>query len=68
MSLGLIEILLVFLVFLVLGPRRIADLLRSLGRGARDFVDALGRDKEKAELSEEERDAEQKPASNSEAK
>ena len=61
MSLGLIEILLVFLVFLVLGPRRIADLLRSLGRGARDFVDALGRDKEKAELPEEERDSEQKP-------
>jgi sec-independent protein translocase protein TatA len=61
MSLGLIEILLVFLVFLVLGPRRIADLLRSLGRGARDFVDALGRDKEKAELPEEEQDAEQEP-------
>ncbi len=61
MSLGLIEILLVFLVFLVLGPRRIVDLLRSLGRGARDFVDALGRDKEKTELPEEERDREQKP-------
>ena len=61
MSLGLIEILLVFLVFLVLGPRRIADLLRSLGRGVHDFVDALGRDKEKAELPEEERDSEQKP-------
>ncbi len=45
MSLGLIEILLVFLVFLVLGPRRIVDLLRSLGRGVHDFVDALGRDK-----------------------
>ena len=61
MSLGLIEILLVFLVSLVLGPRRIADLLRSFGRGARDFVDALGRDKEKTELPEEERDREQKP-------
>jgi sec-independent protein translocase protein TatA len=61
MSLGLLEILLVFLVFLVLGPRRIADLLRSLGRGVHDFVDALGRDKEKAELPEDERDTGQKP-------
>ena len=61
MSLGLLEILLVFLVFLVLGPRRIADLLRSLGRGVHDFVDALGRDKEKAELPEDERDTGKKP-------
>ena len=61
MSVGLIEILLVFLVFLVLGPRRIADLLLSLGRGVHDFVDTLGRDKEKAELPEEEQDTEQKP-------
>jgi sec-independent protein translocase protein TatA len=61
MSLGLIEILLVFLVFLVLGPRRIADLLRSLGRGVHDFVDTLGRDKEKGELPGEEQDGEQKP-------
>ena len=60
MSLGIIEILLVFLVFLVLGPRRIVDLLRSLGRGVHDFVDALGRDK-KNELSEEEHDTEKKP-------
>ncbi|MDP8947602.1 MAG: twin-arginine translocase TatA/TatE family subunit [Actinomycetota bacterium] len=57
MSVGLIEILLVFLVFLVLGPRRIADLLRSLGRGAHDFVDALGRDK-KRELPEDEQEGE----------
>jgi sec-independent protein translocase protein TatA len=57
MSVGLIEILLVFLVFLILGPRRIADLLRSLGRGAHDFVDALGRDK-KTELPEDEQEVE----------
>jgi sec-independent protein translocase protein TatA len=57
MSVGLIEILLVFLVFLILGPRRIADLLRSLGRGAHDFVDALGRDK-KTELPEDEQELE----------
>ena len=60
MSVGLVEILLVIIVFLVLGPRRIADLVRSLGRGVHDFVEALGRDK-KNELSEEERDAEQEP-------
>jgi Sec-independent protein translocase protein TatA len=47
-------------VFLILGPRRISDLLRSLGRGVHDFVDALGRDK-KNELPQEERDTEQKP-------
>jgi sec-independent protein translocase protein TatA len=60
MSLGLIELLLVFLVFMVLGPKRIADLLRSLGRGVHDFMDALGRDK-KDELPEDELDSEEKP-------
>ncbi|HEX5974575.1 MAG TPA: twin-arginine translocase TatA/TatE family subunit [Rubrobacteraceae bacterium] len=59
MSLGILEILLVLAVFTILGPRRIANLLRSLGRGVHDFVDALGRDK-KNELSEEERDGEDK--------
>jgi sec-independent protein translocase protein TatA len=60
MSLGLLEILLVFMVFMILGPKRIVDLLRSLGRGVHDFVGALGRDK-KNELPEEERDGEDKP-------
>ena len=55
MSLGLVEILLVVLVFLVMGPRRIADLFRSVGRGAHDFVDNLGRDKKKEELPKGER-------------
>ena len=50
MTFGLIEILIVVAVFLVLGPRRIADLFRSVGRGARDFVDNLVRDKEQKEL------------------
>jgi Sec-independent protein translocase protein TatA len=59
MSLGILEILLVLAVFTILGPRRIVNLLRSLGRGVHDFVDALGRDK-KNELSEEERDGEDK--------
>jgi Sec-independent protein translocase protein TatA len=60
MSLGILEILLVLAVFTILGPRRIANLLRSLGRGVHDFVDTLGRDK-KNELSEDERDGEDTP-------
>ncbi len=60
MSVGLLEILLAFLVFLVLGPRRIGDLVRSLGRGVHDFVDALGRG-EKNELTKDEHEAERKP-------
>jgi sec-independent protein translocase protein TatA len=59
MSVGLFEILLVFVVFLALGPRRIANLVRSLGRGVHDFVETLGRDKRK-ELPEEDRDDEHK--------
>jgi sec-independent protein translocase protein TatA len=53
MPAGLIEILLIFLVFLVLGPRRIVDLFRSLGTGVHDFIETLGRDKDKTELPEE---------------
>jgi sec-independent protein translocase protein TatA len=58
MPIGPLEILLIFLVFLVLGPRRIANLFRSLGTGISDFVATLGRDKEKSELPEEDRDDE----------
>ena len=46
MSVGLIEILVLLVVFVALGPRRIANLFRSMGRGVHDFVDALGRDEE----------------------
>ncbi len=53
MPVGPIEILLVFMVFLILGPRRIVNLFRSLGTGINDFVETLGRDKEKRELPEE---------------
>ena len=55
MPIGPLEILLVFMVFLILGPRRIANLFRSLGTGINDFVETLGRDK-KDELSEEDED------------
>ncbi len=52
MPAGLLEILLIFMVFLVLGPRRIANLFRSLGAGVHDFIETLGTDKDKEELSE----------------
>ncbi|HKH11981.1 MAG TPA: twin-arginine translocase TatA/TatE family subunit [Rubrobacter sp.] len=51
---GFVEILIIVLVFLVLGPRRIADLFRSLGRGAHDFVENLGRDKDQKEIEDSE--------------
>jgi sec-independent protein translocase protein TatA len=52
MPVGLLEILLIFMVFLILGPRRIANLLRSLGTGIHDFIETLGTGKDKEELSE----------------
>ena len=52
MPAGLLEILLIFIVFLVLGPRRIANLFRSLGTGVHDFIETLGTGKDKEELSE----------------
>jgi Sec-independent protein translocase protein TatA len=57
MPVGPLEILLVIMVFLILGPRRIANLFRSLGTGINDFVATLGRDK-KNELPKEDRDDE----------
>lgn len=63
MTLGLIEILLVVLVFLVMGPRRIVDLFRSMGRGVHDFVDNLGGDKPKKELQETENRDDEHPKS-----
>jgi Sec-independent protein translocase protein TatA len=53
MTLGLIEMLIVVAVFLVLGPRRVADLFHFIGRGTHDFVDNLGRDKAQKALEEE---------------
>ena len=58
MPVGPLEILLVFLVFLILGPRRIVNLFRSLGTGINDFVETLGRNKEKTELPEDDRNDE----------
>jgi sec-independent protein translocase protein TatA len=50
MPAGLLEILLIFMVFLVLGPRRIANLFRSLGTGVHDFIETLGTGKDEDEL------------------
>ena len=52
MPVGPLEILLIFMVFLVLGPRRIANLFRSLGTGVHDFIETLGTGKDKEELPE----------------
>ena len=46
MTVGAFEILLLlFLVLLIIGPRRISNLGRSLGRGIRDFKLEFDRDK-----------------------
>lgn len=46
MTVGALEILLVlFFVLLIIGPRRVANLGRSLGRGVRDFKLEFERDK-----------------------
>jgi len=50
MPAGLLEILLIFMVFLVLGPRRIANLFRSLGKGVHDFIETLGTGEDEEEL------------------
>lgn len=54
MTFGLLELgILLFIVFLVLGPKRIQGLLAAMGRGVRDFTNELGRDKKQKELPEE---------------
>ncbi|CAA9443071.1 MAG: hypothetical protein AVDCRST_MAG14-128 [uncultured Rubrobacteraceae bacterium] len=53
MTLGALEILLVLsIVLLLIGPRRIAAMGRSLGRGIRDFKTEFSRDKRDAELGD----------------
>jgi len=48
-TVGALEIFLVlFVVLLILGPRRLVDLGRSLGRGVRDFkLEVIGNKKDK---------------------
>ena len=60
MTVGVLEVLLVFfVVLLIIGPRRIANLGRSLGRGVRDFKLEFGRKERDEELPGEDR--EEKP-------
>ena len=62
MTVGVLEILFVlFVVLLIIGPRRIAGLGRALGRGVRDFKLELHRGKKDGELPGEEKRGE-KPA------
>jgi Sec-independent protein translocase protein TatA len=60
MPAGVLEILLIFIVFVALGPRRILNLFRSLGMGVNDFLETLGRGKDKRELAEEDDEHEKK--------
>ena len=45
--------ILLFIVFLVIGPRRIQNLLAALGRGVRDFTTEFGKDENRKQLPEE---------------
>ncbi len=46
MSFGLLEIgLLLFVIFIVLGPKRITAVFQSLTRGVKDFTSEFGKDK-----------------------
>lgn len=57
---GLLELLIVlFVVFLIAGPRRLANIFRALGRGVRDFTTEFDR-RGNSELPKEERDEEDK--------
>ena len=55
---GPLELLVVlFVIFLVVGPKRIQKLFKSLGRGVSDFKTEFGND-EKTGLTEEDREEE----------
>jgi Sec-independent protein translocase protein TatA len=55
-----LEILILLVVLLVIGPRRIVNLFSALGRGAHDFVEQLGGGRSDKELPpDEERDPEE---------
>ncbi|MCA3748784.1 MAG: twin-arginine translocase TatA/TatE family subunit [Rubrobacter sp.] len=56
MSFGFLELfILLFIVFLILGPKRIPGLLRALGRGVKDFTAEFSRERGK-ELPGEDRE------------
>lgn len=46
MTFGLLELgILLFVIFLILGPKRIQNLLGAVGRGVQDFTSEFTRDK-----------------------
>ncbi len=54
---GLFELsILLFVVFLILGPKRITNLFRSLGRGIRDFKTEFANREESKELPEKDKE------------
>jgi sec-independent protein translocase protein TatA len=59
---GPLEIVIVLVIVLVIfGPKRLPDLGRSLGRGMREFKDSVtGKDKEREELEAAEEEAAEK--------
>ncbi len=59
---GLPEIaILLFVIFLLLGPKRITNIFQSLGRGVQDFTNELGKDKKDKMIGGEE-DPEDEPS------
>ncbi|MGI8910016.1 MAG: twin-arginine translocase TatA/TatE family subunit [Rubrobacteraceae bacterium] len=62
MPFGLLEFgIVLFIVLLILGPKRIQGLLAAMGRGVRDFTSELGRDKKQKQLPEEDPEADKDP-------
>lgn len=47
-------IILLFVVFLLLGPKRIVNIFQSLGRGVQDFTNEFGTDKKDKMIGGEE--------------
>jgi sec-independent protein translocase protein TatA len=62
-SIGPLEIIIVLVIVLVIfGPKRLPDLGRSLGTGMREFKDSVtGKDKEREELEAAKAAAAEKP-------
>jgi sec-independent protein translocase protein TatA len=60
---GPLEIIIILVIVLVIfGPKRLPDLGRSLGRGMREFKDSVtGKDKEREELEAAQMAAAEKP-------
>jgi len=66
MSFGPLEIgLLLFVIFIVVGPKRITSVFKALGRGARDFTSEFGENKKDDKMlggaDDDEDDPEKRP-------